>query len=260
MKPEAFQLMEDLDRTHWWYRARREVLCSLVARHVPPGSEIVDFGSGMGATAVGLRDLGYQVVAADRSGDALEVCRERGLPTIDLNHEWLPPGGTDCVLACDVLEHVEDDVGLLIRLRAALRPNGRLIATVPAYEWLWSGEDYVSEHVRRYTRKSLKRHLQGAGFRALRCSYFNTILFPLIVAVILSKRLFRPRDMYRSNIEAVPGWENAILTRLFALEAPLLRSARFPFGMSLVVIACPEDAGATRDEPAAAIAAVSPGA
>src|SRR5581483_7335569 len=142
----------------------------------------------------------------------------RGLQTVDVSESGLPPRSADCVLAGDVLEHVSDDLGLLKSLREALRPGALLVVTVPAYEFLWSGEDYVSEHVRRYTRGRLKRVLRSAGFELVRCGYFNTLLFPVILTVTLTKRLFFPREMYRSNVVPLPRWQNAVLHRLFAFE------------------------------------------
>jgi SAM-dependent methyltransferase len=253
MKDEAYRLMAELDETYWWFQARREIVCDVVARFVPPGGAILDYGGGTGALAARLCGQGYRVVAADVSRPMLASCRERGIPTIDLDAETIPPASADCVLACDVLEHVEDDVGLLNEFRAALRPGGLFLGTVPAYEFLWSGEDHVSSHFRRYTRRSLVRTLESAGYEVAWVSYFNTLLFPLAASVILAKRLFRPRDMYRSNVVPLPGWQNAACRAVFARERILLRWLRFPVGLSLIVAARPrEPSGAqrcTRPEP-----------
>jgi SAM-dependent methyltransferase len=242
MRAEAYRLMEELDGTYWWYRARRGILCDVVRRFVRPCGDVIDYGSGSGWTALGLREIGFRVQAADCSARALEVCRSRGLPTVDLKLQGLPSAAADCILVCDVLEHVDDDVGLLERLRDLLRPGGRLIATVPAYEFLWSGEDYASEHVRRYTGRLIRHRLNSAGYEVVWDSYFNTLLFPAIAAAIVGKRLFRPRDMYRSNVRPLPAWQNGLLARLFAVERPLLRRIRLPFGVSFLAVAQPSQA------------------
>jgi len=241
MKRIAYELMAELEDSYWWYRARRRILCGLITRLVPRGSDVIDFGAGTGGTASTLTQSGYRVVATDLSEAALEACRIRGLRTVDLKRERLREESADCVLAGDVLEHVRDDVALLISLRRALRPRGVLIVTVPAYEFLWSGEDYVSEHIRRYTRVRLKRQLRLAGFNRIWCSYFNTLLFPLIVSVTLTKRLLFPREMYRSDVVPLHRWQNEILYRLFALEGYMLRWLRFPAGASLLAVATSSD-------------------
>jgi SAM-dependent methyltransferase len=239
MKHEAYRLMADLDESHWWYQARREIVCDVAARFLPAGCDVVDYGSGAGATAARLRDLGFRVVAADVSDDMLQACRSRGLPTIDLREHSIPPAAADGVLACDVLEHAENDVDLLNTLCEALRPGGLLVGTVPAYEFLWSGEDFVSNHFRRYTRRSLCASLGAAGYEAVWVSYFNTLLFPLAASVILGKRLFRPRDMYRSNVEPLPARRNDLLRAVFEKERGLLRRVRLPFGLSVIFVARP---------------------
>jgi SAM-dependent methyltransferase len=237
MKLEAYRTMEELEDSYWWYRARRDIVSSILRRCLAPGSEIVDFGCGAGGIARELQALGYRVLAADNSEHALSLCRRAGLETIDLSVERLTEGCADGVFAGDVLEHVEDDITLLSELRGALRDGGYLIATVPAYEFLWSGEDYVSDHVRRYTRSTLREHILSAGFSIVWCSYFNTILFPFTFTIILVKRIFQPRAMYQTDISPLPRWMNEMLYKLFALERYLLRWLRFPVGASLIVVA-----------------------
>jgi len=237
MKLEAYRIMEEMENSYWWFRARREIISGTLTRYLAPGSDILDFGCGTGGIATKLCELGYRVVAADNSEQALAACRRVGFQTIDLSNEWPARGSADCVLAGDVLEHIEDDVGLLVKLRDTLRPGGYLIATVPAYEFLWSGEDYVSNHVRRYTRSTLQRRICAAGYRTIWCSYFNTILFPVVLAAVLGKRIFRPRDMYRSDVSPLPDWQNETLYTLFAFERHLLRGLRFPIGASLITVA-----------------------
>src|SRR4051794_38334452 len=136
MREEAYRLQESWDDTYWWFQARREIIGDVVSRFVPPGADIVDYGCGTGSIVDHLRSLGYRAVGAEVSEEMLAASRERGIPTIDLGREEIPPASTDCVLACDVLEHVADEIGLLKRLREALRPGGVLIGTVPAYEFL----------------------------------------------------------------------------------------------------------------------------
>lgn len=237
MKAVAYELMAEVEDSYWWYRARREILAGIIDRQLAPGSDVIDFGCGTGGTAELMRERGHRVLAADIAEPALEACRRRGLATINLKTQRLRESCASCVLAADVLEHVGDDLGLLFTFRTALRPGGVLVITVPAYEFLWSGEDYVSEHVRRYTRAGLKRQLRRAGFEEIRCSYFNTFLFPAIAAAILTKRLFFPREMYRSNVAALPRWQNEVLYRAFRFEGNLLRWISFPAGASLIAVA-----------------------
>lgn len=226
----------DLEETYWWYRARKEIIGDTVRRFLPVGSDIIDFGSGSGVIAKHLVGLGLKVLAADIDTKALTACSERGLNTIDLNHDWPAPASADCILACDVLEHVQDDVGLLRKLKLTLRPHGLLIAAVPAYDFLWSGEDYISEHFRRYNKPQLEKRVREASFVTEWCTYFNALLLPLVTAVVLYKRLLRPRDMYRSDVEPLPEWQNNILYRIFASERKILPRVWFPAGASILLV------------------------
>jgi SAM-dependent methyltransferase len=226
----------DLEETYWWYRARKEIICDTVRRFLSPGSQIIDFGAGSGVIAKQLVDLGYEVVATDISPSALAACRARGLNTLDLNTHWPTANSADCILACDVLEHLDDDVGLLQKLRPALRSRGFLIVAVPAYDFLWSGEDYISNHVRRYTKSLLEKRVRAAGFTIERCSYFNMLLLPVIAAVVFYKRLLRPRDMYASDVRPLPKWQNTILYKIFAAERNILPRIRFPAGASILLV------------------------
>ena len=237
MKAVAYELMAEVEDSYWWYRARREILASVIDRLAPPGTDLIDFGCGTGGTAELLSKRGYRVLAADVSEAALEACRMRGLATINLKTQRLRENCADGVLAGDVLEHVSDDLELLITFRNIVRPGGFLVVTVPAYEFLWSGEDYVSDHVRRYTRAGLTRQLRRAGFENIRCSYFNTLLFPVIAGVILMKRLLFPREMYRSNLAPMGRWQNELLYKIFRSEGRLLRRISFPAGASLIAVA-----------------------
>ena len=62
-------------------------------------------------------------------------------------------------------------------------PGGALLVTVPAYQWLWSGHDEINHHHRRYTRRSLQRVAEQAGWEQVRTTYFNSLLLP--VAILL---------------------------------------------------------------------------
>jgi len=237
MKDEAYILMRTLEDSHWWYRARREIVCDVIARCVPGGSRILDYGCGTGSTARALHDLGYLVTAADVSDHALAACRDEHLPTLDLRTHRPDTRSADAILAGDVLEHVHDDEALLADFSSWLRPGGTLVLTVPAYQFLWSGEDVVSEHLRRYTRMRLLEKVETAGFEVVRSSYFNTLLFPAAAGVILFKRLFAPAQQRRSNVSMPPAFLNRMCYRIFRTERLALRRVRFHFGLSILVIA-----------------------
>ncbi len=141
----------------------------------------------------------------------------------------------DVVLALDVLEHLDDDSA---GLRAAVRlvkPGGLLLITVPALPSLWGSQDVISEHRRRYTRRTLTQLFEGAGLADYQVSYFNTLLFPLAAAVRWSRRALGKAERPRSDFEDNrPGLINDVLTWVFSSEIHLIYRAPMPIGVSLV--------------------------
>jgi SAM-dependent methyltransferase len=237
VKDEAFALMEELEESHWWYRARRGIVADCVSREVSVDTTVVDYGCGTGGISRELLGRGYRIIAADVSERSLAACRRHGLETLDLREQPLRPDMAGAFVLADVLEHVHDDVALLGKVHDALCDGGCVIATVPAYEFLWSGEDFVSEHVRRYGRGQLINAFQGAGFVVNRTTFFNALLFPAIALTILHKKLFKPEDLLRSDLKPLPGWLNQTLYRIFSSERVWLRRMGFPFGASLLLTA-----------------------
>ena len=75
---------------------------------------------------------------------------------------------------------------------------------------MWNGEDYVSNHVRRYGRRQLIQVFQRAGFVVDRATFFDALLFPAIALVTLQKRMFRPEALFRSEIKPPAGLAESI--------------------------------------------------
>jgi len=92
----------------------------------------------------------------------------------------------DLAVSLDVIEHLDDDLAALRELRRVVAPGGALLVTVPAYQWLWSGHDEINHHHRRYTRRTLQRAAEQAGWKQARTTYFNSLLLP--AAIVLRTR------------------------------------------------------------------------
>ncbi len=237
MDPTYVAVHAEEDRRHWWFRGRLAVLVSVVRGLVPAGgARLLELGCGSGNVLEALAPFGESIgmetdptlVAAGRTA-GVDV-RPGALPD-DLVVE---PGWADVVLLLDVLEHLDNDVAALRTARRALHDGGRLVVTVPAYAWLWSGHDVVLGHRRRYTTRRLRTVVTAAGFDVERCTYFNTLLFPALAAVRLAKRLTGDpgHDLVRP-----PEALNALLARCFALERVIVPRLPLPFGASVLLVA-----------------------
>ncbi|MFA7332322.1 MAG: class I SAM-dependent methyltransferase [Candidatus Delongbacteria bacterium] len=238
MKDELIDQMERVQREHFWFRARAEILLALLQPLLRPGLRVLDAGCGTGLLLSRLTG-GLRLAGLDQSPRALEHAAAR-LPGAELRAGSLPgplpfqPASQDLILLTDVLEHIEDDAGSLLALRDLLAPGGRLLLTVPALPTLWTRHDEEHGHFRRYTRPQLALRLAAAGFELEKLSYYNCLLLPLVLAVRELKRLLG-RDGDDMETPARPL--NSLLYQVFALERHWLPRANFPLGVSLVAVA-----------------------
>jgi SAM-dependent methyltransferase len=240
----TYQVEAEVKRRHWWFRGRRRILAHFLARLDPPlpaGARVLEIGCGTGANGPVLAGGGRFAVGIDTSLIALALAgaSERGhaarvrgdalaLPFADASF--------DLVAALDVLEHVGDHAAAVRELRRVLRPRGAVVIFVPALRFLWSLQDEVSHHLRRYGRAELRALLAGAELQIERLTFFNTLLFPTILAGRLAMRLRTPADL-QSEAEIGGPLLNAILLRVFSAEASLLDHTDLPIGVSLACVA-----------------------
>lgn len=239
----------ELEDTHWWFVGRRTILLRMLDRYFgrsdDPSRRILDFGCGTGMMLEHLARYGT-AEGVEASEEAISFCRARGLERVQrLEHGRLPfeDGAFDLVTALDVIEHVEDDLGLLRDLRRVARPGGTLLLTVPAFPFMWGPQDEISHHYRRYVAAGLRERMSAAGWKLSRLTYFNTLLFPPIAAVRVRRPPRPPGSELKSDLAMTrPGRLNVLLARLFSMEAPLVERRDLPFGVSLLAIAT---AGAT---------------
>ncbi len=243
MEPFTYREQFALEDEHWWFRGRREVIWSLLRRTEPRRRlRILDAGCGTGRNLVEFAPLG-EVTGVDTSPDALQFCRRRGLESVQEGRvEALPfdSESFDLVLATDVLGHVEDDRTALRELRRVVVPGGHLLATVPAYRWLWSQHDIDYHHFRRYTARRLQRRVGEAGWAPIAWSYFNSILLPPIAAVRAVTRLLGSGDAdgeTRQHLHLTPWALNWALETPMRLEARMIeRGWRLPAGVSIGMV------------------------
>ncbi len=235
-----YDRMAEHDTSHWWYRARRRVLASVIAREINPDASkarILEIGCGTGHNLEMLKRFGT-VDAIEIDPASRELASKRlGRPVKNAPLPELPgieAAQYDVIALLDVLEHIADDHAALEAIRLRLKPGGHILLTVPAHPWMWSGHDVANHHHRRYTRTAFRNVIVGAGFRINRFSAFNSLLFPLAVAQRLVSKLTRKEG---SDDAPPPALINALFERVFALEAHLVGRVPLPPGLSFLAIA-----------------------
>jgi ubiquinone/menaquinone biosynthesis C-methylase UbiE len=246
----------DEDR-HWWFATRTRAILAYLDRYVGPGQgrRVLDVGCGAANMTHHLRHYG-DVIGVDSNPKPLEIARERGLEAYQGSADDLPfeDSTFDLVTLLDTVEHVPAEDTVFEECRRVLRgpdaaggrAGGRLLVTVPAFMFLWSQNDVINMHQRRYTVPELTAKLERHGFRLLRISYNNFFVFPLAAGIILLRRgraepkLASPHfdeDAYQVEMEPASPVVNTVLTEIGKLEVALLRRVDLPWGTSIIAIA-----------------------
>lgn len=225
---------------HWWYRGRRGVLERVVlGLDLPAQARILDAGCGSGRNMVEFARHGA-VTGVELSETSVCLARERGAGEVVAGSVLEMPfadDSFDLAASLDVIEHLEDDLAALRELRRVLAPGGALLVTVPAYQWLWSGHDEVNHHFRRYTRRSLQRAAEQAGWRQVRTTYFNSLLLPAAIVLRVLDRFSRKTTESSLDLWVPPAPVNWLLERPLALEAATIgHGGRIPAGLSLLAV------------------------
>src|SRR5262245_34809087 len=215
MHEHEYEAMYGLEDVYWWFVARRQLAVEILGRESAGRADvgILDVGCGTGSNLEAFSRLG-RTVGVDMSPGALSFCRRRGITRVTIGDvERLPfdDATFDIVTAMDMLEHTEDDLAALAELRRVLRPDGLLLATVPAYGFLWSEHDEALKHHRRYTAHELRNKLTLTDFRIERSSYFITSLFLPILALRIHQGLFKKSTHPQTAVRPLPGWLNSSL-------------------------------------------------
>jgi SAM-dependent methyltransferase len=247
---EIFAVHAELEPRHWWFRARRSIVRQIIEHLVPAhtGALVADAGCGTGGTLGELAGA-YRCVGIDPTAEAIALARQH-FPLIDFRTGLAPAGLRDViadvkvVTMLDVLEHVDDDVGLLSAMVRALRPGAFVLLTVPADMRLWSPSDVAYGHHRRYGRAELERLWAQLPVRTRLLSYFNSRLYPLVRGARLASRLRgQSTGAAGTDLALPPAPANYALEKIFAGEAKVLcdalvgrRKRGFSFGVSLIAV------------------------
>jgi SAM-dependent methyltransferase len=244
MEARLYDELADVEENHWWFQARRSIVWSLVERFVDGGAQrrlrICELGCGTGGnlTAAAWK---HEVVGVECSERALAYARRKlgdrvrqgSLP----DEVDLPEASYDVVLLTDVLEHIEDDAGSARTALQLLRPGGVVVATVPAYQWLYSPRDAQHHHFRRYSKRQFRALWTSDEAEIELLSHYNTLLFPPAAAVRLASKVWRHSAEAAAGDLHVPASPmNRLLNYTMSSERSLLGRVPLPFGLSLVAV------------------------
>ena len=243
MKASEYHNLDIVERDHWYYSGKRELVQYWMQRDRDLNSTdtLLDFGAGTGRFASEF--LGRcQVRVFDSYPESLAILRDRfpaesvltptgsGIP--------VPDASIDCLTALDVLEHLADDLTTVQEFHRVLRHRGLAVITVPADMKLWSDWDVSLFHFRRYNRQSLVALFPSESWEIVQCSYTNIFAYPAVFFLRRWRRWTAARSSENNRAEdRLPApWLNLLLRFLYVAPAKI---AWFPapFGVSLLLVA-----------------------
>lgn len=243
--PHYFPTLAAVEKEHYWFATRREVVRDVLRVAVPDLGRrgLFDLGCGSGGLLHFLGESGVPLAGAcDVYLESLELVRRRiEAPLVLVDEGRLPPlgPGYGLVSLFDVLEHIDDDVGTLRHIFSILEPGGVLIATVPAHPFLFDEMDEIAHHRRRYRRVELGKKLRAVGFEVRRLAHFMAPLVPLVTLRWLVRALpgrGSAKERRQAELGVTPVL-NGLMRAVLRLERPLVRAGVLPFGSSLIAVA-----------------------
>lgn len=250
MQTEDYEYLYKLEEEFWWFAGMRALTASLLDPLLPPSDRLIlDAGCGTGGNLEWLaRYAGNgHVAGVDLISTAIDFCSRR-------NHQFLAQASVtnlpfadesfDLVTSFDVLVQIpgegEDDLALREMWRV-LKTGGIVFVRGAAYSWMHSGHDEALDTVRRYNLSELQGKVEQVGFRVLRTTYANSLLFPMAAVHRLALKKLGLTDS-GSDVKPLPPqrqWLNRAFLKALLWEAGWLRNpkATLPAGLSAICIA-----------------------
>jgi 2-polyprenyl-3-methyl-5-hydroxy-6-metoxy-1,4-benzoquinol methylase len=237
-----------VEDSSFWFKHRNNCIISVVKSYPPEDSgTIFDIGGGNGFVAMGLANVGFDVVLVEPGQTGVINGKKRGLKNIicaTASREEFRQNSLAAAGLFDVIEHIEDDLSFLTSIRSLLKKGGYLYATVPSYSCLWSEEDVLAGHFRRYSLEEISNVLKSAGFEIEFSSYvFRFLPVPVffIRALPYKLGLLKPDQnmIATSRTHVIKGGFTAKILALISRQEikNLNKKKAMSFGGSCLIVA-----------------------
>ena len=219
-----------------WSEMRSEKIASILEKRRI--KIIWEVGAGHGNMAIPLAEAGIATIPIEPLYSGAKLLSARGFHSYaqTLDQLNLPDASLETVGIFDVLEHLQEPEVVLKEIYRVLKPGGLLLASVPAYQWLYSDFDIQIGHFRRYSRKSLQKLLEICNFRENR---FTNLFFIFLVPAFIMRRLPYLMGVRWKQKESIPTSENFLIKLLTPILRKILRveeKLQMPLGLSIFSI------------------------
>lgn len=221
--------------THWYYKSKSNAMMRLLSGTSP--SVILDIGAGSGffskkllssteAKEAWCIDISYEY-DSDATEAGKTICFRRSVDKVN----------ADLVLLMDVLEHVDDDVGLLKDYVNKVPSGAKFLISVPAFQFLWSGHDVFLEHKRRYRLNQIEDVVRQSGLTVKHGAYYFGAVFPIAVVIRMANNLLqRGHGKAQSQLSQHNPFVNGALAAMSSAEMPFFLRNRIA-GLTVFVLA-----------------------
>ena len=231
-------ILGDAIGEHWYYCSKRDAALALIGDR--PVHAVLDIGAGSGffSREILRATSAEHAICVDPNYPAERDEKVGGKP-IRFRHA-VDRTDADLFLLMDVLEHVDDDAGLLMQYARLARPGTRILISVPAFDRLWSGHDVFLGHRRRYTLRQIEEVARSCGLTIRQSCYYFGAVFPIVAARRLPAAVAQAwtgtQPAARNDMRRHHPWVNATLATLCRAERPVFRRNRL-FGLTAFVVA-----------------------
>jgi 2-polyprenyl-3-methyl-5-hydroxy-6-metoxy-1,4-benzoquinol methylase len=200
------EIEKDLKKDYSEFKERDRNLIKYLKKKsfIKEGYKVLDFGSGTGHLLKALLDEipNIKIVAVEYNTEYHNNLQAIGCQVYKTLDDIPAEEKFDAITFIEVIEHLDDPMEILIKLKSRLKANHKLFLTTPAGDYRKSAEKkwelnaYITPyHVQFFTEKSLKYGLNKAGFSSLKYKYINE-MYPNREYKSLNATLFKIRSYY----------------------------------------------------------------
>jgi SAM-dependent methyltransferase len=239
---DSFEGLAAAEDQSFWFPPRNRMISWAMDHFFPEAKNFLELGCGTGVVLKELCDARPDVsfTGAEIFLEGLRHARQRlddGVQLVQLDGLNIPfRENFDVIGSFDVIEHIEDDIGILREIHKALKPGGGLMVIVPQHRFLWSRVDDLAGHKRRYIHHEMADKMRRTGFEIVRDMCFGAVTLPL---QYVSRRILKPKgatldETLELDLPRPAAW---ILEKLLRFDNWTVRlGLDYPFGASQFVI------------------------
>lgn len=230
--------LEDFQKKNFKEDYRLRAILKSIPR---TAGKILDIGSGNGEIAISLSKYAKVIYATDNSKILLEKLKKKTkkisnlkIRMIDAESFCLKENNFNLITACDLVEHLKNDVDFFKNCYRHLENKGKLFVCVPAGKFLYGVKDKKYGHYRRYSKNEIIKKISQAGFSILRCQYWN---FIGVLPYFVSEKVFK-KALVGPARHQVDNFFSKFLNRFLYFWLVLEGKINFlPIGLSLIILA-----------------------